>query len=75
MDRGAWRDTVHGVAKSQTRLKGQHARTHTVSSHFVGIEGSLAGEGDLPLPGCRRLVREQRGLRAFLVSSAQAFPV
>ena len=22
MDRGAWRDTVHGVAKSQTQLSG-----------------------------------------------------
>ena len=25
MDRGAWRATVHGVAKSQTRLKRQHS--------------------------------------------------
>ena len=24
MDRGAWQDTVHGVAKSQTRLNNQH---------------------------------------------------
>ena len=28
-DRGAWRGTVPGVAKSQTRLKRLHARTHT----------------------------------------------
>ena len=30
MDRGAWRATVHGVAKSQTRLKrlSTHTRTH-----------------------------------------------
>ena len=27
MDRGAWRATVHGVAKSQTRLS-QHARIY-----------------------------------------------
>ena len=27
MDRGAWRATVHGVAKSQTRLS-MHAVTH-----------------------------------------------
>ena len=26
MDRGAWRATVHGVAKSRTRVKRQHAR-------------------------------------------------
>ena len=30
MDRGAWRVTVHGVTKSQTRLSTRtHARTHT----------------------------------------------
>ena len=28
MDRGAWRATVHGVAKSQTPLKA-HTHTHT----------------------------------------------
>ena len=29
MDRGAWWATVHGVAKSQTRLSKQHTHTHT----------------------------------------------
>ena len=29
MDRGAWRATVHGVAKSQTRLSNSHTHTHT----------------------------------------------
>ena len=30
MDRGAWRATVHGATKSQTRLSGPvHTRTHT----------------------------------------------
>ena len=29
MDRGAWRATVHGVAKSQTRLEQLSACTHT----------------------------------------------
>ena len=28
MDRGAWRATVHGVAKSQTRLKQLSTHTH-----------------------------------------------
>ena len=31
MDRGAWRDTVHGVAKIQTRLRRLSMRTHTGS--------------------------------------------
>ena len=29
MDRGAWRATVHGVAKSQTRLKRLSMHAHT----------------------------------------------
>ena len=29
MDRGAWRATVHRVAKSQTQLSDFHTRTHT----------------------------------------------
>ena len=28
MDRGAWQVTVHGVAKSQTRLEHAHTLTH-----------------------------------------------
>ena len=32
MDRGAWRATVPGVAKSQTQLSNQH--THTVTVEF-----------------------------------------
>ena len=33
MDRGAWRGTVHGVAKSQTRLKG--LSTHAPPNKMV----------------------------------------
>ena len=29
MDRGAWQATVHGVAKSQTRLNDSHLYIHT----------------------------------------------
>ena len=29
MDRGAWRATVHGVAKSQTRLSDEHFQGHS----------------------------------------------
>ena len=42
MDRGAWRATVHGVAKSQTWLKwlSTHARTHWWgSSDYRGLLG------------------------------------
>ena len=30
MDRGAWRPTVHGVAKTRTRLSDTHTHTHPV---------------------------------------------
>ena len=30
MDRGAWQATVHGVAKSQTRLKQLRGNSHTL---------------------------------------------
>ena len=41
-DRGAWWATIHGAAKSQTRLKqlSMHARTHTHThrgSFFQGV--------------------------------------
>ena len=38
MDRGAWRATVHGVAKSRTRLKrlSMHARTPSEEPHTAG---------------------------------------
>ena len=38
MDRGAWRATVHGVAKSQTRLK--QLNTHT--THTFSLSSPLS---------------------------------
>ena len=38
MDREAWRATVHGVTKSETRLCDSHTHTHTV--------GGLLRSGD-----------------------------
>ena len=35
MDRGAWRATVHGVAKSQTQLSDSHTHTHTLDDVHV----------------------------------------
>ena len=37
MDRGAWRVTVHGVIKSQTRLS-THTHTHTPPIGSVSLE-------------------------------------
>ena len=35
MDRGAWRATVHGVAKSQTRLTENTTLTHSLFHFFL----------------------------------------
>ena len=35
MDRGVWRDTVHGVAKSRTRLTTQHMDSCLLSGMSV----------------------------------------
>ena len=49
MDRGAWWATVHGVTKSQTRLKrlSMHAHVEAV------LSGGSGGIGRSPLPGGR----------------------
>ena len=40
MYRGAWQATVHGVAKSQTRLKHQHAHMHRKKCKVIsGLKG------------------------------------
>ena len=43
MDRGAWRVTVHGVTKSQTRLSAPtHTHTHT-HTHTLELPGLITG--------------------------------
>ena len=37
MDRGAWRDTIHRVAKSRTWLKREHAYTLLMNEEFMAI--------------------------------------
>ena len=46
MDRGAWWATVHGVAKSRTRLS-DYARMHA----NAGDTGSIPGSGRSPGEG------------------------
>ena len=60
LNRGAWWATVHGVAKSQTRLKRlrMHPRTTTWSKAWRLIKDSLGTETLCPL--CRRTL-EQAG--------------
>ena len=38
MDRGAWRATIHGVAKHSTRLNNEHTRG-AKESYFLGLTG------------------------------------
>ena len=40
MDRGAWRATVHGVAKSQTRLRVHTHKGYNIFPLHKGIEGN-----------------------------------
>ena len=41
MDRGAWRATVHGVAKSQTRLKQLSTYTHVYTIKLLTFDFSF----------------------------------
>ena len=40
MDRGAWQDTVHGIAKSQTRLK-QLSTVHSTQHIYLLVPFAL----------------------------------
>ena len=67
MDGGAWLATVHGVAKSQTRL-----RDSTLTFHFPALEKEMAtyssvlawripgtvGPGGLPSVGSHRVTHD-----------------
>ena len=44
MDRGAWRATVHGVAKTQTQLSDSHS-LHRHREQTCGLQGDR-GEGE-----------------------------
>ena len=46
MDREAWRAAIHGVAKSQTRL-----RDFTFTFHFHALEKEMATQLSSILPG------------------------
>ena len=48
MDRGAWRATVHGVAKSRTRLSNF---THSVGKNLPASEVDTRATGSIPGSG------------------------
>ena len=87
MDRGAWRSTVHGVAKSRTR---QHTHTHTCTHTGYMPSGGIAGSYGSFIPGflrnlhtvlhngCIHLLSHQQCKRIFFhifSTSSQAFIV
>ena len=41
MDKGTWRATVHGSAKSQTRLTDQHTHTNTCDIHPIILQSDI----------------------------------
>ena len=47
MDRGAWRVTVHGVAKRRTQLSNTHTHTHTHTHVLYAIEKGSCHRRDL----------------------------
>ena len=62
MDRGAWRATVHGVAKSWTQLSSQHFHFHALekemATHSSVLTWGIQGTGDpggLPSLGSHRV--------------------
>ena len=64
MDRGAWRATVHGVAKSRTRLSDFtftfhfHALEREMATHSGVLAWRIPGTGEpdgLPSMGSRRV--------------------
>ena len=81
MDGGAWRATVHGVAKSRTRLS-----DFTFTFHFHALEKEMAthssvpawripgmGEpGGLPSMGSHRVGHDLRDLAAAAAAAAAA---
>ena len=56
MDGGAWWATVHGIAKSQTRLS-----DFTFTFHFHALEKKMAAHSTLCSPLCvkRRLIKRR----------------
>ena len=62
MDKGAWRATVHRVAKSRTRLKRLSMHTCVVFPGGSNGEASARNAGDLcSIPGLGRSPGEGKG--------------
>ena len=73
MDEGAWRATVHGVTKSQTRLRRQHTHTHTLFyivsvSICIPTNSALWQEGSIPPHTLQHLLPVDFLMMAFLTN-------
>ena len=52
MDKGAWRAPIHGVAKSWTQLRTEHAHSHVVSCwQRCRVPGAVMGAPSAPSMG------------------------
>ena len=74
MDRGAWRATVHRVAKSWTRLKpfstAQHSQFRGLPRWLSGKDvDSIPGWGSWSLAGCRASVAKELNTTEHLYSN------
>ena len=89
MDRGAWWDAVHGVAKSRTRLSDFsftfhfHALEKEMATHSSVLAWRIPGTGEpggLPSMGSHRVGHDWSDLAAgaafiFLLADAEKFNV
>ena len=68
MDKGAWRATAHGVAKSQTRLSYFH--TDTIKMRNPGLECTFK-----EISGVCNDIKEERRFEPGLWTFGDRFPI
>ena len=69
MDRGAWQATVHGVAKSQTRLSDQQTDTRLNTRSYLQHAGSLVAAYAIWASLVAQLVKNPPAMRETWVQS------
>ena len=69
MDRGAWQATVHGVAKSQTRLSDQQTDTRLNTRSYLQHAGSLVAAYAIWASLVAQLVKNPPAMREMWVQS------